>query len=107
MIAISWSSNAALVSVRGRTRAVGNRTNGRAPAHQGMRAGRPAVIGQGGIENAVKTRGIIAIRGGGDVGDTRSKVIKGLARLKPAHAIDKARFDQKYFKDQRHLVLDA
>jgi hypothetical protein len=51
IIAILQSSNPALVSVRGRTRAVGNRINGRAAAHQGMGAGRPAVIGQGGVED--------------------------------------------------------
>ena len=29
------------------------------------------------------------------------------ARQKPTHGIDKVRFDQKYFKDQGQLVLDA
>ena len=107
MIALLRPSNAALASIKRGTGTGGNHINGRAPAHQRLGSGGLALIGQGGVENAAKTRGIIAVRGGSDVGDTRSKVIEGLARQKPIHAIDKERFDQKYFEDRRHLVLDA
>src|SRR5215208_1510297 len=46
IIAILWASHAALVSVRGRTGAVGDGINRRAAAHQRMASGRSAVIGQ-------------------------------------------------------------
>jgi len=78
MIAILWTSNPALIPSRRRAGAVGDGINGRAPAHQGMGAGRPAIVGQRGVENAVKTRGIIAIRGGCDIGRAGGKVLKGL-----------------------------
>jgi hypothetical protein len=50
----------------------------RAEAQDGVCPGRPAVIGQGGIKDAAKPRGSIAVGRGGDVGGAGRKTGKCL-----------------------------
>jgi hypothetical protein len=84
IIAILWPTNSALVLVRRRTSTVCYRIDRGTAGEQGMRSGRPTLIGKRGVEDASQGRGSIAVGGSGDVGRARSKVLNGVSVGQPA-----------------------